>query len=255
MSVESRLADVEESLRLLRDANQLQGRRMSAEQPIAGEVITWNAVTKKWEPNYPLHPLAIETDEWTIGDIANTGAGAADLRSLRLNSGTTGSSTVSGHNNRADIGITAGVDRNVINWAKRIVVKVRFTPVDATTNGVTLFTLGKDLTVGIGDLTNAGIGFKISNLALAGHVHDGTSATTTSTFSTLTEDIVVDLVIVHDGNLPLVTWFLDGTNIGTSTAGPTAAGTAGDSIFQFEVANTDAAQQQIGVHELSVGSD
>ncbi len=50
MSVESRLKDVEESLRLLRDANRLQGRRVSATAPTDNDHIGWNATTKKWEP-------------------------------------------------------------------------------------------------------------------------------------------------------------------------------------------------------------
>ena len=50
MSVESRLKDVEESLRLLRDANRLQGRRVSVTAPTDNDHIGWNATTKKWEP-------------------------------------------------------------------------------------------------------------------------------------------------------------------------------------------------------------
>ena len=50
MSVESRLADVEESLRLLRDANRLQGRRFSAEAPTDDYLIGWDNTAKKWEP-------------------------------------------------------------------------------------------------------------------------------------------------------------------------------------------------------------
>ena len=50
MSVESRLTDLEESIRLLRDANRLQGRRVSATAPTDGNLLRWNATTKKWEP-------------------------------------------------------------------------------------------------------------------------------------------------------------------------------------------------------------
>ncbi|KKN15879.1 hypothetical protein LCGC14_0981720 [marine sediment metagenome] len=51
MSVESRLADVEESLRLLRNADRLQGRRFSAAAPSPGAVPSWNTNTKVWEPS------------------------------------------------------------------------------------------------------------------------------------------------------------------------------------------------------------
>ena len=44
-----RLADVEEKLRLLRDADRLQGRRVSAAAPDNNAPLRWNATTKKWE--------------------------------------------------------------------------------------------------------------------------------------------------------------------------------------------------------------
>ncbi len=50
MTVESRLTDVEETLRLLRDADRLQGRRVSAAAPSDLNFMGWNATTKKWEP-------------------------------------------------------------------------------------------------------------------------------------------------------------------------------------------------------------
>ena len=50
MTIESRLSDVEESLRLLRDADRLQGRRMSATAPTDNYYVGWNNTTKKWEP-------------------------------------------------------------------------------------------------------------------------------------------------------------------------------------------------------------
>ena len=252
MSIESRLADVEQSLRLLRDANRLQGRRLSAKAPTAWQFQGWDAPNKKWEPAAVLHPVTL--DDWLIGDITGSGAGGNNNRALRLDSGTTATSTVSGHSDRDELGITTGVAADVIDWAKRVVVQVRFMPEEATTNGISLFTLGKSGTDGVGDLNNRGIGFKISNLALAGHVHDGTSAATTSTLSTLTENIVYDVVIVSEGVRPLVTWYLDGISIGTSTAGPSAAGTAGDNRFQGEVDNGgDTARQFLIVHELAIG--
>ena len=50
MSVESRLTDVEEALRLLRDADRLQGRPLSAKAPTDKDALGWNDTTKKWEP-------------------------------------------------------------------------------------------------------------------------------------------------------------------------------------------------------------
>lgn len=45
------LANVQEALRLLRDANRLQGRPMSAQAPTSNQLLTWNATAKKWEPS------------------------------------------------------------------------------------------------------------------------------------------------------------------------------------------------------------
>jgi hypothetical protein len=50
MTVESRLAALEERLRNLRNADRLQGRRLSAAQPSDGAVPVWNAAEAKWEP-------------------------------------------------------------------------------------------------------------------------------------------------------------------------------------------------------------
>lgn len=50
MTIATRLADVEESLRLLRDANRLQGRPLSATAPTDNYYLGWNNTTKKWEP-------------------------------------------------------------------------------------------------------------------------------------------------------------------------------------------------------------
>ena len=49
MSVESRLVDLEEKIRLLRDADRLQGRRFSAAAPGLGAVPRWNTIDKVWD--------------------------------------------------------------------------------------------------------------------------------------------------------------------------------------------------------------
>lgn len=50
MSVESRLIELEEAIRLIKNADRLQGRRVSAAAPSANEPMAWNDTTKKWEP-------------------------------------------------------------------------------------------------------------------------------------------------------------------------------------------------------------
>jgi hypothetical protein len=86
MSVESRLTIVEESLKNLRDANRLQGRRFSAAAPSQGAVPRWNAITKKWEP---VDLSAALTDEfWLYTDFFRTAADDADPYFHQFTSGT-----------------------------------------------------------------------------------------------------------------------------------------------------------------------
>lgn len=72
MSVESRLAAVEESLRLLRDADRLQGRRVSAAAPTDQYYLAWNATSKKWEPKGFAHAVKLASqnlNDTTLEDI------------------------------------------------------------------------------------------------------------------------------------------------------------------------------------------
>ena len=92
MSVESRLLELEESLRKLRDANRLQARPLSAKAPAANEVLTWNATTKKWEPStysganlsdkFTTRTVQMTTTQLPSTDIARfaDGAGKTTLR-------------------------------------------------------------------------------------------------------------------------------------------------------------------------------
>lgn len=73
MTDESRLKDVEEAQKFLRDADRLQGRRMSAAAPSAADVPSWNVDTKKWEP-------ALGTELTTLTD----GSGADSLHSHNI---------------------------------------------------------------------------------------------------------------------------------------------------------------------------
>lgn len=71
MSVESRLTIVEEGLRLLRDANRLQGRHMSATAPTGLQVIAWDATNKKWIP-FSLPSARVYNDANITGISDNT---------------------------------------------------------------------------------------------------------------------------------------------------------------------------------------
>lgn len=73
MSVESRLDALEESLRLLRDADRLQGRRVSAAAPSGNDRLEWNSDTKKWEPKSTAQAARVfNSGALTISDSAVT---------------------------------------------------------------------------------------------------------------------------------------------------------------------------------------
>lgn len=72
MTIESRLTDVEEALRSLRDADRLQGRPLSTAAPGAGNALIWNNTTKKWEPSLIAPTLVIETATSDTSITANT---------------------------------------------------------------------------------------------------------------------------------------------------------------------------------------
>ncbi|KKM22482.1 hypothetical protein LCGC14_1624890 [marine sediment metagenome] len=78
MTIESRLADAEEMLRNLRDANRLQSRRVSAAAPNDNELLGWNATTKKWEPKAPTIKTARATSDLTLTTAAQSIVGDGD---------------------------------------------------------------------------------------------------------------------------------------------------------------------------------
>jgi len=63
------LTDVEQSLRLLRNADRLQGRRFSAAAPSPGAVPRWNATQPRWEPTPGVSILDRDLDQV---DVENT---------------------------------------------------------------------------------------------------------------------------------------------------------------------------------------
>lgn len=84
MTVGTRLANVEEALRLLRDADRLQGRRMSATAPNDNELVGWNATTKKWEPKAPTILIARATSDLTLTTSDQSIVGDGDSTKVRL---------------------------------------------------------------------------------------------------------------------------------------------------------------------------
>jgi hypothetical protein len=130
---------------------------------------------------------------------------------------------------------------NGIDFSKRIVLAFRMALRTATTdaNSVYRVTLGKDTTNNAGDLGLRGFGIKgISGSAVVLTVHDGTTLTDVNSSFTPSSTFSHDVELVSDGS-GNVTLFINGSEVATTTAGPTTAGGTVDYLLQAEAENLD----------------
>ena len=86
MSVESRLVDLEEKVRLLRDADRLQGRRFSGAAPGLGAIPRWNTIDKVWDVEGLSDDLT--TQFWFYTDFFRASGDDADPYFTQATSGT-----------------------------------------------------------------------------------------------------------------------------------------------------------------------
>jgi len=188
---------------------------------------------------------SLELDE--LGPFV-TGSGVTShvARQARAGSGSTASSTAWVKSGTL-LCWSAGQNLGVIDWTKPITLHLVLCMDAATTNGKSRVSWGKSAADGEGDLARKAIGIRVDNLGLKGIVHDGTSETTVDLSATLVENTTYRVMMKSDGS-GNVEWFLDGVSKGSSSAGPTTTGTAGESVIQIESANNaDAAAHTIRV--------
>lgn len=191
----------------------------------------------------------MELGEWM--NISTTGSGnvAHVARRLDVSTGATATSTARVRSH-SETGWSIGHPVGVIDWSKKVVTQVIFAAMAGTTNGATRLVIGKTTGAGVGDLATKGIGIKIENLALKGHVHNGTEAADIDLSTTLTASQVYRILIVSDG-AGNVEWFVNKARKGATTAGPSVTGSAGESTIQVEADNGgDTADQGILVIDL-----
>ena len=194
-------------------------------------------------------PFTSDAADWAVGV---SGSGVTTLRPGRMTTdsgGATGVARIS--QSDSWMANTRGSAPNVINWGRRILLKLRFTVGTGGVNGISRIALGKTTAEASGDLAAAGIGIKVTTLALAGQVHSGAALTTTATLATLVAVQVYDLLIISRGS-GTVEWFLDGVSIGTSAGGPTAAGTADNSCFRLESTSSATARHETLVFNAQI---
>jgi hypothetical protein len=129
-----------------------------------------------------------------------------------------------------------------IDWTKRVVISARLhkslNVTDA--NAVTRLTLGKaNGTPAVGDLSAQGIGIKIAGTGAINIIcHNGTGGMTTSATSfTPTTSQYYDVVLISDGT-GNVTCYVNGSQVGTTTGGPTTQNaTLSRNLITFETEN------------------
>jgi hypothetical protein len=135
-----------------------------------------------------------------------------------------------------------GTSANVttpLPWNKRFVAQLRFAPrtVGTDSNTVNRVCFGKGTGNVGGDITLRGIEIRqVASNALELLVHDGTTLTTVATSTTVSSSTSVDLRIVSDG-AGNVTLFSNDTQIATTSAGPSTAGSTQNSFYTIESEN------------------
>jgi hypothetical protein len=179
---------------------------------------------------------------------------------LALQTGATGGTalaTASGSINGGIFVAQSGGDTRFINYSNRVRVFVKFSEVLGFSTNCFYYFHNAQAAGGspaIGDPTTKSIGFKVVHLSgnngsLLGVVHDGTTLSTSSSFSAVNNRVPQALLIDSLGN-GTVNYYLDGTLVGTMTGGPTGTtnsgayaplfglSTGGDAtISQFQIAD------------------
>ena len=141
-------------------------------------------------------------------------------------------------------GYTYGMD-----WSKRVTLFGRFAlgQTSPTSNNIFRYTLGKGAGGAFGDLTVSGIGIRcLYGSALEIQCHNGTSLTNfTTSFTPTFTNVVFEIRVESDG-AGNVTCFVNGSQVGTTTGGPTGLSGAQRYWTNFELisatTNTNAPQ-------------
>ena len=183
-------------------------------------------MANEWRKIYP------NVGQWTA---TNTGTGASTEigmfhRRVQVTSGNTASSVirtgVTGTQYNSFFALNASsIQTSAINWSKVIRIKARAGWQNATTtNFVYRLKFGQGFGDGTkGDLTASGIGFRKSSSksVIELCVHNGSTLTTVDSSYTVATNSIFDWEIVSNGS-GTVTLFVNGSQVATTTAGPTS---------------------------------
>jgi hypothetical protein len=137
-----------------------------------------------------------------------------------------------------------GFANNVTPFSRAAVFAAKFV-VTAGTSGsfAARLLVGKASSPSVGALATHGFGFNVdSTLALFGVAHDGTTLDTVDLSTTISINVVYDLVAVSDGD-GNIDFYVNGSLAGTSNGGPTANVT--NRVASVEIANDGTATASI----------
>lgn len=132
-----------------------------------------------------------------------------------------------------------GVNPGLCSWARRITIGFSMNWVSSSTNGQLYIRIGQNASTA-GDLSGAGVGFRINNTTMVAQCHNGSALNTSGTLMSVAASQQVDIVIQSDGT-GNVYYYLNGSLATTLTGGPTTSSSffiAADATNGSDAANT-----------------
>jgi hypothetical protein len=187
--------------------------------------------------------------------FTNTGSGASNTnQGFNLVTGATAASTVlcrvygnSEYEARSPL-----TDDNLIDWARKNYLTGFFAMTERSASGVGRIQLGRlHSSTTVGDLSTRSVELRAENTALKLRVHDGTTATTSSTLYTI-DGSTFYFKIFSDGT-GIVYLYINGVLVGSTSGGPTTVGNANENATGISVQNnTDSANVRMRAGNIKV---
>jgi hypothetical protein len=199
-------------------------------------------------------PVSTIPSAWAASAVG-TGARGTGSNSLDIFTGTTANSSYAVANRPSGfIWYTrpgSATSTITVEWSQAIRVDFMLWVSAASTNSIFRFLIGANTAAAVADLDRRGVGIRLENLALKLHVHDGTSATTSSTLSTLSTNISYSLSIRKAAASGTVELFLNGSSVGSTTGGPsTNAGSSADGFVASILNGIDASNSRVTLQKI-----
>ena len=187
--------------------------------------------------------------------FTNTGSGASNTnQGYNLVTGATASSTVlcrPNGNSEAEARSPLASANN-IDWSRKNYLTGFFAMTERTTNGIGRIQLGRlHSSTTVGDLSIRSVELRAENTALKLRVHNGTSATTSSSLYTIDGNTFY-FKIYSDGT-GTVYLYINGSLAGSTTGGPTTSGNNNENAVGLSVENgADAASVRMRAGNIKV---